>query len=273
MSFDPEAVRAFEHAGWQRAAAEYDNTFAHASARFVDALLDTADVAVGIEVLDLCCGTGVVTAAAARRGAVPTGLDFSAAMLAESRRAHPRLRFDEGDAEAPPYPERSFDAVVANFGIHHVPRPDRATAAALRMLRPGGRVAFSTWAAPPDNVAWGLVFDAIRTHGDPQAADAPPSGGNIGTSDAMSGLLRQAGFAEVQASLVHREWVVAAPQQIVAALLRGTVRMAALIAAQPEAARPAIEAAVTQAAARYRGASGFAVPIAAILAHGVKAAA
>ena len=68
-TFEPESVRAFEHAGWQRAAAGYDATFARATAQFVEVLLDAAGVAEGSRVLDLCCGTGLVTAAAACRTA------------------------------------------------------------------------------------------------------------------------------------------------------------------------------------------------------------
>jgi SAM-dependent methyltransferase len=272
LNFDPETVRAFEHAGWQRAAAEYNASFARACACFVEPLLDAAGVAGGTQVLDLCCGTGLVAAAAARRGAAPTGVDFSSAMLAEARRAHPHLRFDEGDGEALPYPDRSFDAIVANLGIHHVSRPGKAVAEALRVLRPGGRLAFTTWATPADNVAWRLLFDAIRAHGDLAAANAPPSGGNLGTSEAVLNLLRDAGFAICLAAQVRREWLVTAPRDIVVALASGTVRTAALIAAQPTGARPAIEAAVAEAAAPYGGDDGFAVPIVAVLAYGVKPA-
>ena len=269
---DPEAVRAFEHAGWQRAAAEYNAYFARASAQFVEPLLDAASVAAGTKVLDLCSGTGLVAAAAALRGAASIGVDFSSAMLAEARRAYPYLRFDEGDAEALPYPDRSFDTVVANLGIHHVSRPVTAIAEALRVLRPGGRLAFTTWATPADNVAWRLLFDAIRAHGNLAAADAPPSGGNLGTSEAVLNLLRDAGFATRLAARVSREWLVATPRDIVVALASGTVRTAALIAAQPSEARQAIEAAVAEAAAPYGGDDGFAVPIVAILAYGVKPA-
>jgi ubiquinone/menaquinone biosynthesis C-methylase UbiE len=272
-TFDPDRVRAFEHAGWQQAAAEYDATFARASAPFVEALLDAACVEEGMRVLDLCCGTGVVTGAAAARGAVATGVDFSAAMLAEARRAHQQLRFDEGDAEALPYCDRSFDAVVANFGVHHVPRPKRALAEALRVLLPGGRLAVTSWAIPAENVVWRLLFDAIRAYGDMQAANAPPSGGNLGTSEAVLRLLDDSGFAGCRAEPVQRAWLVAEPRDIVVALARGTVRTAALIAAQPRGARPAIEAAVAQAAAPYRSGDGFAVPIVAILGHGMKPAA
>jgi ubiquinone/menaquinone biosynthesis C-methylase UbiE len=270
VSFDPEAVRAFEHAGWQRAAAEYDATFARASAPFVDGLLDAAGASAGMRVLDLCCGTGVVTAAAAERGADVIGLDFSSAMLAEARRRHPHLRFEEGDAEALPYADASFDAAVSNFGIHHVPRPERAVGEALRVLRPGGRFAFTTWAAPDQNIAWRLLFDAIRAHGDLNAANTPPSGGNLGRPEAVRALLDTTGFAKTSVETVRREWHVKDGRELVAALAGGTVRTAALIAAQPSASLPAIEVAVAEAAAPYRRVDGFAVPIVALLGHGVK---
>ena len=270
MSFDPEAVRAFEHAGWQQAAAEYDATFAQATAPFVEALLDAAGVVAGIRVLEVCCGTGLVTAAATARGARTIGLDFSPAMLHRARHAHPELQFDEGDAEALLYADDSFDAVVSNFGIHHVARPDKALAEAMRVLRPGGRVAFTTWAAPAENIAWRLLFDAIREHGDLDAAKTPPSGGNLGTAEAVLRLLGDAGFAAAQAEPIRREWCIDDPRDLLGALAQGTVRTAALIAAQPVAARPAIEAAVARAAEPYRRGDGFAVPIVAILACGTK---
>jgi ubiquinone/menaquinone biosynthesis C-methylase UbiE len=270
MSFDPEAVRVFEHAGWQQAAAEYDATFAQATAPFVETLLDAAGVVAGIRVLDVCCGTGLVTAAATARGARTIGLDFSPAMPHQARHAHPELQFDEGDAEALLDADDSFDVVVSNFGIHHVPRPGKAIAESFRVLRPGGRVAFTTWAAPAENIAWRLLFDTIREHGDLDAAKTPPSGGNLGTAEAVLRLLGDAGFAAAQAEPIRREWRVDDPHDLFAALAQGTVRTAALIAAQPAAARPAIEAAVSRAAEPHRRGDGFAVPIVAILACGTK---
>jgi ubiquinone/menaquinone biosynthesis C-methylase UbiE len=273
VTFDPAAVRAFEHAGWQQAAAEYNATFAHASARFVDTLLDAAGVGVATRLLDVCCGTGVVTVAAAGRGADASGMDFSNAMLDQARRVHARLRFDEGDAEALPYADGSFEAVVSNFGIHHIAHSDRAMAEARRVLRPGGRLAITNWAAPAENIAWGLLFDAIRAHGDLQAANAPPSGGNLQTPEAALRLLAEAGFSECRVQVIRREWLVDAPRDLITALSRGTVRTAALIHAQSAEARPKIEDAIAAAAAAYRRGEGYAVPIAAVLACGTRPAA
>jgi SAM-dependent methyltransferase len=269
-AFDPEAVRAFEHGGWQKAASEYDATFARATAPFVEALLAAAEVRSGTRVLDLCCGTGVVTAGAARRGAGPTGLDFSAAMLAQAKAANPAIRFDEGDAEALPYSPDSFAAAVSNFGVHHIPRPGRALAEVRRVLRSGGGFAFTTWALPAENIAWRLLFDAIRSNGDPDAAKAPPPGGNLGSVEAALKLLRDAGFIAARAEPVRREWRLPDAASLIAALRRGTVRTAALISAQPADALPAITAAINRHMAGYRCNDGFAVPIVAILASGTK---
>src|ERR1044072_991435 len=134
MSFEPEAVRAFEHAGWQRAAANYNDTFAHATAPFIAPLLEAAGVSPAKRVLDVACGPGHVAAAAAARGGVAPGPDFSAAMVGIASRTYPGIAVTEGDAEDLPYADGVFDAVVSNFGIHHVPRPEAALAECKRVL-------------------------------------------------------------------------------------------------------------------------------------------
>jgi SAM-dependent methyltransferase len=270
MRFDPDIVRAFEHVGWQKAAAHYQGTFATATREFADPLLDAAAVGPGTQTLDLCCGTGLVAGAAAVRGAIVSGLDFSPAMLEVAAAMHPALHFAEGDAEAMPFAGGSFDAVVSNFGVHHVPRPERALAEACRVLRPGGRVAFATWAAPADNIAWHLLLDAIRVHGDPDAAQAPVSGGGLGSEDIVCRVLNEAGFATPEIKLLRREWRLTHPGDLIAALRRGTVRTAALIDAQRPAALAAIEAEIGRRAATYRRDGCYFVPIAAILGSATK---
>src|ERR1700745_1369889 len=113
MQSDPHGIRAFEHASWQRVAVDYGDTFAAATRGFIEPLLDAAGVGAKTRVLDVCCGPGLVAGAPAARRAIAVGVDFSSAMLAIACTAQPHVEFSQGDAEALPYADNSFDAVVA----------------------------------------------------------------------------------------------------------------------------------------------------------------
>jgi SAM-dependent methyltransferase len=268
--FDPQSVRVFEYARWQRAAGAYAASFAAATEPFIAALLDAAQVARGTRLLDIACGPGYAASVGSARGAVACGLDFSPAMVAVARICDTAVHFDQGDAEALPYADAAFDAAVANFGIHHVPRPLFAVREAHRVLREGGRVAFSFWANPGENIAWKLVFDAVARHGDRWAAQAPAPGGGFGTEMECAGALRELGFGDCRTRLVHATWQHRDARALVGALQAGTARMAAMLEAQQPTAMSAIVGDIAANAERYRNADGIALPIAAVIASGVK---
>ena len=193
-------------------------------------------------------------------------------MVGIARNTYPGIAVTEGDAENLPYADGAFDAVVSGFGIHHVPRPEAALAECKRVLAPGGRVAFTVWAAPADNMAWSLVFDAVARCGNRAAADAPPPGGSLNQPDHCLRLLEAAGLVDRSAEIVRADWPLPNAAALVAALSAGTVRMAALIAAQDPSALPAILGDIERHAERFRRDDHLAIPVAAILAHGRKAA-
>ena len=118
-------------------------------------LVKFARVVAGQLVLDVCCGTGVVAVTAARKGAEVTGLDFTPELLARahenSRVAKVAVDWQDGDVEALPFPDNTFDVVLSQFGHIFAPRPAVAIGEMLRVLRPGGTIAFSTW--PPEHYA------------------------------------------------------------------------------------------------------------------------
>lgn len=115
-------------------------------------LVRHAGIRAGTRVLDVACGTGVVSVTAARLGARVTGLDLTPELLAvardNARIARVEVDFHEGDVEALPFERDAFDIVVSQYGHIFAPRPDVATAEMLRVLRRGGTIAFSTW--PPE---------------------------------------------------------------------------------------------------------------------------
>jgi len=251
------SIRDFEYAGWRVAAASYDG-FAGATALFVDPLLTAAGVKPGTRLLDVACGTGVAAAQAVAMGARVTGVDFSPEMIAEARRRHPTIEFRAADAEALPFAEASFDAVIANFGIHHVEHPERALAEARRVLTTGGTFAFTLWAAPEHNTAWRLIFEAIAAHG--RADVAMPAGNDAhATPENFSTLVAAAGFGAQSTNLIEKTWQLPRDADLVSIFETGTVRMATLLRGQGDAL-PAIRRHVAGALQPYRRDQAVALP-------------
>src|SRR5438105_10539640 len=106
-----DAFTEFEHAGWQRVANKYDSTWSTSTRQFIPPLLDAGDVGPKMSILDVGCGPGYVSAAAAERGAIPIGLDFSGEMIAIARKKFPQIEFIQGDAQTLPFPDANFDRV------------------------------------------------------------------------------------------------------------------------------------------------------------------
>jgi len=95
--------------------------------------------------LDVACGTGHLVGAAAARGAKSEGIDFAATMVEVSAVNYPDRSFLTADAAALPYDDATFDAVSCSFGLLHMAEPQRAVNEAFRVLKPGGRFAFTLW--------------------------------------------------------------------------------------------------------------------------------
>ena len=137
-------------------------------------LVKYARVRPGEAVLDVGTGTGVVAVTAARAGGKVRALDLTPALLEHARKnaevAGVAIDFVEGDAEALPYEDRSFDVVLSQFGHMFAPRPEVAVSELLRVLKPGGRIAFSTW--PPDQFI-GRMFALIGRYLPPPPGVAP----------------------------------------------------------------------------------------------------
>lgn len=264
--------REFERSGWERAAAAYAGSFEAATLPFAQPLLEAAEVRGGSKVLDVACGPGSVTSLAASRGALVIGADFSPAMIVEARRRHPGLRFQEADAEALPYEDQSFDAVVINFGIHHFPFPIRALSEAHRVLRADGRLGFTTWAAPRDHVVHRIVVDAVRRAGDPGADLPTPPGGAVNEIATCVRLLGEAGFRpeSLQADLMKAHLAVKSAAELVDIFEAGTVRLSATLRSQPRERRETILAAIQEGISGFRVEDVFRVPFAAILAIGAR---
>ena len=143
---DLDALKARLKATWMDGNYDYFSRFMESSAvEFLDCL----GVEPGTSLLDVACGSGQLGLIAARRGLKVTGVDIAtnSILAARGRAAAEDLdaRFDEGDAEALPCADASFDVVATIFGAMFAPRPERVAAELLRVCRPGGRIAMGNW--------------------------------------------------------------------------------------------------------------------------------
>jgi SAM-dependent methyltransferase len=139
-------------------------------------LIKHAKIVAGQRVLDVACGTGVVAITAARAGARVSGLDLTPQLLERAREnahlATVEIDWREGDAEELPFDDGSFDVVVSQFGHMFAPRPDVVLNEMLRVLKPGGTIAFSTW---PPELFVGRSFALVARYAPPLPPGiAPP---------------------------------------------------------------------------------------------------
>ena len=140
-------------------------------------LVRHAGVKPGMRVLDVGCGTGVVAITAARLGASVNGIDLTPELLTRAREnsriASVDVEWQEGDAEQLPFGDTQFDVVLSQFAHMFAPRPEVATSEMLRVLKPGGTIAFSTW--PPELFVGTSMALSGRYMPAPPQAVAPPS--------------------------------------------------------------------------------------------------
>jgi SAM-dependent methyltransferase len=148
---------------------------AKATARGAAEFIERLHLQPGTKVLDVACGSGNLALPAARAGALVTGVDIAPNLIEQSRenaeREGLKIQFDEGDAEALPYEDASFDVVVTMFGAMFAPRPELVASELKRVCKPGGFVAMANW-TPTGFV--GRMFKTVANHFPPPAGMPAP---------------------------------------------------------------------------------------------------
>jgi ubiquinone/menaquinone biosynthesis C-methylase UbiE len=181
--------------------------------RFADVardLIAIAAVGEGARVLDVGTGTGIAGAVAVEAGAAAVGVDASLGMLAVGRRVRPSLRLAAAEAIDLPFRDGAFDAAVGNFVLAHFRKVETALFDVIRVVRPGGRVAFSTWADGPDayQEAWREVVESVvpREMLQPAYNQAAPWHDRFRSRTAVEGALIDAGLRHVRTEIAKYRW-------------------------------------------------------------------
>jgi ubiquinone/menaquinone biosynthesis C-methylase UbiE len=254
----------FEREGWERVADKYDSVWSSLTRQFIPHLINDARISAGMSVLDVACGPGYVSAAAKKLGAIPTGIDFSAKMIAIARIALPHIGFIQADAQSLPFEDGGFDRVLSNFGLLHVSNPGKACAEACRILKSGGRFGFTVWAGPQENPGAKIVNDAIEAHADLNVPlpEGPPRYLYSEREECRKALER-AGFDGVSMTYDKRsvDWHLPTAGYFFEAERDAGVRTAGLLARQSPDILNAIRIAVEEGVKRYARGNEFVLPM------------
>ena len=181
------------------------------------------------------------------------------------------MRFEQANAEALPFEPGAFDAVLSAFGICHLPHPDRFLREAHRVLKRGGRVAFSVWEVPERAVGIAIVYAAVRAHGSMDVGlPAGPDFFLFSDPEQSIKALRAAGFDSPTVHQAPQVCRITDADTLFDMFARGSVRAGAMLRAQNPAAKEAIRAALREKVSEYKRGAHFELPMPAIVAAAIK---
>lgn len=195
-------------------------------------------------------------------------------MVRRAKQLHPGIEFHEGDAEElQQYQDECFDAIGMNFGIIHLGQPENALKSAFRVLKPGGRMAFTAWCNPKEAIGFSIVLRAVEMFGNPRVElpPAPPLFFYSEPENCKNSLI-QSGFANPNIQVINQIWELHTPDELFEAFLKGTARTAGLLKGQSPEQLASIRKAIRESLSDFRCDGKIALPMPALVAWGTNSA-
>ena len=260
---EPRLQRRVQRYGWDKAAEHYEGFWRAQLRPAQDLLMELAALKPGERVLDVACGTGLVTFRAAEavgaQGEV-VGTDISQAMVdvcgeLAARRGIANVRFERMDAEEHALPDASFDVALCALGMMYVPDPVRAFVEQLRLLKQGGRAVAAVW-GQRDRCGWAEIFPITDARVESEVC---PMFFQLGTKEALKTSFEMAGLADVELRRLPSILEYASDEDALgAAFMGGPVALA--YSKFDNATKDAVHTEYLASIEPYRNGDGYRVP-------------
>ncbi len=272
---DARLQRRVQRYGWDRAAEHYARFWRAQLAPAQEILLELADLAPGERVIDIACGTGLVSIPAARAVGSDgelVGTDLSRVMVetaaAEAARAGiGHARFERMDAESLAVPDAAFDAALCALGLMYVPEPLDAVREMRRVLRPGGRAVAAVWGAR-ERCGWAGIFPVVDERVNSEVC---PMFFALGTGETLARTFSRAGLEDIESVRISTRLRYGSEDDALgAAFAGGPVAMA--YSRFDEPTREGAHAAYLDTISAYRSQAGYDIPGEFVIVRGVRPA-
>ena len=270
----PGLQRRVQRYGWDKAAGSYERHWARPLAEAQMRLLELADLAPGDRVLDVACGTGLITFPAAvtvGSDGLVVGTDISSEMVEQLQREADRrglVQVETGrmDAEDLRLPDDAFDVALCAFGLMYVPDPVAALKEMVRVLKPGGRLVVSVWGRR-DCCGWAEIFPIVDAR---VSSEVCPLFFHLGNGDALERAMLAAGADGVVAERMSYPLPFSSPEDALGAVFGGGP-VALAYSRFDSQTRDEVHEEYLASVAGYRSGDGYAIPGEFVLAQGRKA--
>lgn len=199
---EPALQRRVQRYGWDKAVRHYENFWQKQLKPAQDRMLEMANLQQNEKLIDIACGTGLVTFPAAEQlgpGGFVLATDISDGMinkgreLAEEKNYH-NIQFARMDAEELAVPDHEYDVALCALGLMYFPDPVKALKEMYRVLKPGGRAAAAVW-GQRDHCGWSAVFEIVDKR---VKSEVCPMFFNLGNRDVLKRSFEAAGFSDIQ---------------------------------------------------------------------------
>jgi ubiquinone/menaquinone biosynthesis C-methylase UbiE len=270
---EPALQRRVQRYGWDKASVYYETFWQDQLKPAQDLLLEMANLKQGENVLDVACGTGLVSfdalAKLGENGRL-LGTDISDKMVemaaaTAAKKKENRVHFERMDAEELNLPNDSFDVSLCALGLMYMPNPDKALEEIYRVLKPAGRVVAAVWGQRA-KCGWADIFEIVDQH---VASEVCPMFFNLGNHNMLELHLKKAGFIKIDTRRISTVLYYKDEREALGAAFEGGPVALAYFKFSEEV-KQEVRAAYLDSLKPYRNGKGYEVPGEFVLANGIR---